>query len=480
MVAQTLNNSGFDVDVLCDDYFHCMAYPEWEYLNLLLKSSEQIKIPRNKVNTNAGEFVRPKWFAQGARNDAVEYLLAKRKLQQKLQDELWAKLLNESLPIELPEKEGETVSDLSHKLNIRKFTFPKLWKISTSLFKNFLKRIVNTTTKKTFFVLARYSKLKYFFIPDFLLRPILTQFYGKQICNKIDELCKYYDEVVLFGPSALWAFLITNQKFSFFEHGTVRYASEKSDLFSFVLHRVYLKSKGILVTNGDVFSTPELLPKAEMIPTIHPIIWYKESFEVQGEEFLLREWSEWQFLQNKKFLFSPVRQDWDAKGVDFYLINLKKIADVFPELEFVFTNWGADLESAKQIVRNVNLDSRVHWIDTMSRPLLATIAMKSFLVLDQMALPHFGSTAPQMLALGVPVASSYNPASTQEIAAEPAPILSIFTLQDLMMHIHNLSSDSYRNEYSVLARSWVEKWHSKDRIVRDFTRLFEIMKGKNV
>ena len=340
--------------------------------------------------------------------------------------------------------------------------------------------ITTTLASKIYSRVARYPKLVDLFIPNFLLRPVLRRFYGKEICTKISNLCKYYDDVVLFGPSALWAFLITSQKFSFFEHGTVRYASEKSDLFSIILHRVYLKSKAILVTNGDAFSTPRLLPNAEMIPTVHPIVWFNESFEVQGDEFLSIEWSIWRELRNRKFLFSPVRQDWDVKGVDFYLINLKKIADEFPELEFVFTNWGADLVSAKQMISDANLDSRVHWVDTMSRPLLATIAMKSFLVLDQMALPHFGSTAPQMLSLGVPVASSYNPASTWEIASEAAPILPILSLQDLILHIRNLYSDFYRTEYSLMAKSWVDKWHSQDRIVRDFTRLFELMEGKHV
>jgi hypothetical protein len=483
LVAQTLNKSGFDVDVLCDDYFHCMSYPEWETQYLLLDPSLQVKIPKEKLERDPSGGHRPKWFAQGHRADAVEYLLAKRKDLRDESDHLWIKLIDQSLPAKHHYSPEFTITSAPRKYSILKFTFPKLWKITINLVENLVDRIfrkiVTVVGHKLYYSANKYSRLVDLMVPDFVLRPLIVKFYGKEICRKIRELCSHYDEIVLFGPSALWAYLIPDQKFSFLEHGTVRYASERSDLLSIVLYRVYLNSRAILVTNGDVFSSPQLLPKATLIPTIHPIVWFEESPEELGHEFLLREWQPWAKICNRKFLFLPVRQDWKAKGVNFYLQNLNVIADEFPELEFVFTNWGADLDAAKQIVGGYNLVDRVHWIDTMSRPVLATIALRSTLVLDQMALPHFGSTAPQVLSLGVPVCSSYDPVSTKEIAIEAAPILPVGSIDDVLSHIRKLSLAENRSEYSISAIRWIKNWHSEDRIVEDFKLLFNAKKGNH-
>ena len=480
LAGQALNKSGFDVDVLCDDYFHCMAYPEWESQYLLLEPSLQTKISREKLEIHSNVYKRPNWFAQGLRVDAVEYLIAKRKNLVTDSERLWIKLIDQSFPNQEHNSQEIASDSASRKYNILKFSFPKLWRIVVNLISRFFTRAVNVLGRKLFYSADRYSHLVDLLVPDIFLRPLIVKFYGKDICSRIEELCTHYDEVVLFGPSALWAYLIPNQEFSFLEHGTVRYASERSDLLSIVLHRVYLNSKAILITNGDIFSSPQLLPKATMIPTVHPIVWFEESPEELGDEFLLREWQPWDRIRNKKFLFSPVRQDWKVKGVNFYLQNLKIIVGEFPELEFVFTNWGADLDAAKEMVNSFHLIDRVHWIDTMSRPVLATIALKSTLVLDQMALPHFGSTAPQVLSLGVPVCSSYDPKSTKEIALEPAPILPVSNIEDLLLHIHNLSSENKRMEYSISAIKWIQKWHNEVRVVGDFKELFKAMKGDYV
>lgn len=479
LIGQILNKAGHDVDVLSDDYFHCMAYPEWENLNLLLSQSEQIKMPCDKITKNNIPYVRPSWFSQGNRNDAINYLISKRDGDLTHAQTIWAKLLQQSFDFQVDEAPNTFETGEKYKYRLANFTFPKLFIISKSILRNIFVRVINFVARKFFIGANVYTRFTKFLVPNFFLRPLVRQFYGRETCEQMRDLCEKYEEVVLFGPSAIWGFLLKGIDFAYFEHGTVRYASEQSDLMSIVLSRVYKECKRILVTNGDVFSTLDALPKAKLIPTVHPLVWISDETQRMADDFLQKEWDQWATLKDKSFLFCPVRQDWDAKGVDFYLRNIEEISQMFPNLEFVFTNWGADLNASKRLLDDSLVNSKCHWIDTMSRPLLITIARKSLLVLDQLALPHFGSTAPQVMSIGIPVVSSYVPDSTKEIAKEAAPIFAIHGIEDLIDHLKFLSDPLNRKNYEKTSIRWIEKWHNDNRILSDFHLLFEINEDKN-
>jgi hypothetical protein len=82
-----------------------------------------------------------------------------------------------------------------------------------------------------------------------------------------------------------------------------------------------------------------------------------------------------------------------------------------------------------------------------------------------MTLPHFGSTAPQALAVGAPVVSNYRSESTKKICEEPAPIYSIKNVHELIEAIAYYQVKKNRVEHEILATKWVEKYHSKVRLL---------------
>ena len=65
----------------------------------------------------------------------------------------------------------------------------------------------------------------------------------------------------------------------------------------------------------------------------------------------------------------------------------------------------------------------LHWTAPFPRRRLLRLLRSVDVLFDQIALPHFGATAPEGIAAGVPVIMSYDPASTRWIIPEPAPIL---------------------------------------------------------
>ena len=74
--AKILNAQGFDCDVVCADYYHIMACPEWEDSDFEGDIHDQFYPDWEAVDL--GGFERPRWFAQGPMRYCIAYLCAKR------------------------------------------------------------------------------------------------------------------------------------------------------------------------------------------------------------------------------------------------------------------------------------------------------------------------------------------------------------------------------------------------------------------
>ena len=101
-------------------------------------------------------------------------------------------------------------------------------------------------------------------------------------------------------------------------------------------------------------------------------------------------------------------------------------------------------------------------------------------VLDQMALPHFGGTALQSLAAGVPVIMSYEPKSTDWIVEEPAPILPAFNPQDVTKQVLKALDKVWLFSFKARAKKWVHEYHHPHRIVTEHIAVYrKILEEKN-
>ena len=74
--ARLLNEAGLDCDVICYDYYHVMACPEWEDSEVSGHYGDQFR-PKWS-DAGFGDFRRPPWFAQGPLKICVDYLISKR------------------------------------------------------------------------------------------------------------------------------------------------------------------------------------------------------------------------------------------------------------------------------------------------------------------------------------------------------------------------------------------------------------------
>ena len=118
-------------------------------------------------------------------------------------------------------------------------------------------------------------------------------------------------------------------------------------------------------------------------------------------------------LGRKHIFLCPVRHDWAVKGTDQYIRAVPEIRKTIgDDFVIIYDQLGSGGRQEPELGRGVgsgSLDLLVGAITAGS----ASAAIKSVdAVLDQLALPCFGGIAPEAIAAGVPVMSSYHPEST--------------------------------------------------------------------
>jgi glycosyltransferase involved in cell wall biosynthesis len=172
-------------------------------------------------------------------------------------------------------------------------------------------------------------------------------------------------------------------------------------------------------------------------------------------------------------LLCPVRHSWDAKRTDVHLHALPLIRKrVKGRVLMLLTEWGEDVARSRELIAELGCGDAVRWLSPLPRISMIKLTRAADVVLDQMALPHFGATAPQALAAGVPVISSYVPESTRWIIAEPAPILPAFSAEQVSDQVIQALDPAWRARYQRTAGRWIDAYHRPRYAVESHLRVY--------
>jgi len=169
-----------------------------------------------------------------------------------------------------------------------------------------------------------------------------------------------------------------------------------------------------------------------------------------------------------RYLFlCTLRHDWSVKGTDNYIRALPGIAkSIGDDFKVLMTKWGADLEASMALARDLGVFDKIEWIDPLPKRALVRTQKSVDVLFDQIALPHFGATAPEAIAAGVPVIMSYDPASTAWLVPEPAPILSAWNADEVVLRVGTALDPAWRAAYRDKAQQWIDRYHNAALVVR--------------
>ena len=255
-----------------------------------------------------------------------------------------------------------------------------------------------------------------------------------------------YDIVQGYGTDVIRPFVAGKRPYLGYEHGTLRDFTMGDDVTHRLTALAYRSADHVFITNGDCLAYAEKLGINRRSPMIHPVDVERHRRDLGGRVAAIRE-----AVQADILLLCPLRHDWVIKGTDVHLRALPMIRDAHPghSVALVLCDWGAQVAESKQLIADLGCTDSVRWLPALGRDDLIAYVRAADVVLDQIALPHFGATAPQALAAGAPVVMSYRPESTAWIVDEPAPILSAFDPTDVAEAVSSRSTQTGGRHSSI-------------------------------
>jgi glycosyltransferase involved in cell wall biosynthesis len=278
-----------------------------------------------------------------------------------------------------------------------------------------------------------------------------------------------YDIVQAYGVDPILPLLAGKSRYVGFEHGTLRDFVRGDNYMHRLTALGYRKAAHVFVTNGDCREHAEWLGIRHYSAMLHPIdVDQHEARDEPAIAALRRSYNA------ELLLFCPVRHDWDVKGTDVHLRALPHIRErLGKRVKLVLAPWGLQLEDSRRLIAELGCSDSVVWLDrALCRVALIRHMQAADVVLDQMALPHFGATAPQALAAGTPVVMSYRPDSTAWIVREPAPICVAFTPDEVADAVVQALDPAWLRDFKLRAKRWVHSHHHHHRLIADHLQVY--------
>lgn len=501
--ARLLNEAGLDCDVICYDYYHIMGCPEWEDADFSGNYGDQFK--PDWVAAGVKDFKRPRWFAQGPVRDCIDYLVARKEGRIREADNRWSKLaaLNGS---RLPKDSGAQVKvflwsvRLQHYLSrigqafrylaasrgitskiagscdagrVAAFSRSEVVRllfawglITVALVVRIggypFRRLMGPDKARLFD--ARVAELVKTFATAYPSRTDNLSAADADMYRQIDyqwrRLFECYDLVQAYATDPILPMLAGKKPYIGFEHGTLRSHTLCDEPVCRLTSLAYNMADHVFITNGDCLEYARKIGVTRYTPMLHPVD-ERRIAQIGGRyEALRRE------LGVRHVFLCTLRHDWTIKGTDQYIRALPELTgSLGRNFRVIMTRWGADLDKSIALAESLGVADLIVWSEPLSRRKLIETLKSSDILFDQIALPHFGATAPEGIAAGIPVIMSYDPKSTEWLVAEPAPILTAHNASEIVAQVLRALDPAWLDDYRQRAAKWFDGHHSSRLVV---------------
>lgn len=501
--ASLMRQAGIECDVLCFDYYHIMACPEWEEADYKGGIRNQFYPNWNKVSL--GHYKRPKWFVQGPLKLCVRYLTARQSGDEHLTNKYW-KLLsysNRTEPIESkdwPRMAMYTVlfgltrwynaltdpARVSRKLrdiegHIRG-QYSRVWKtveIIWPLFKQGLIYLSWALMKLRIIIEKKSCDQEYKNITSNLIKSFKEAFPNRNDQLISDDLIRYkttlwplrkifsfYDLVIGYGIDPIYP-MVADVPYFAMEHGTLRDIPYEADSMGRLTALAYHKAKGVFVTNSDCLNSARNLANNRAIMIPHPYDECLTSSRVEkGETLRLRE----ELLQNLDaniLLFHPTRQDWKQgtgyadKGNDLFFRAFSKLRKSGIKVGIICCMWGRNVSQSRELIESLECSSYVAWYEPMASIAFERMITACDVVVDQFVLGAFGGVLYRALTLGKPVCTYLDESNVSSCYGSIPPVLNCTNEEEIVKSLMNaVNTPGILNTIGNQGKDWMSDHHS--------------------
>jgi hypothetical protein len=480
--AKYLNKAGYECDVLCYDYYHIMACPEWEELDFNFGISDPNNPPW--FDLVKSDYSRPRWFAQGSLSTSIDYLTAKQEGREHEAQNLWQKLCIENRTI----RDEDYLTKQSANTNSN--FFQKLKRLCNDKFLTFIRASIFRKMRTSTFELSlsapaqewvnywidNYSKIKSNDKDE--LRPLdIIGFYDS--LPRLRRLFNNYDIIHGYATDGILS-LLSNKTYLAYEHGTIRSTPFCDSSAGRICRLTYCFANGVAITNADnIVAAKKLkLKNYKFIP--HPI--NEDAFN----NFSLTEKRSHRELYQKKMgaefiVFHPARHHWGGadranwdKGNDVFIRGFANfVHEAKVEAKAIFVEWGQNVKESKLLISRLKIEKNIIWIPPISAKEMAKMIESVDLLADQFYLGAFGSTLPRALACGTPSMIYLDEHLHHWCFDEMPPVINACNEKEvfeglLKAHFDKLWADENFNT----SKEWYAKYHSSKVIIEKLSTAY--------
>ena len=394
--AKFLRRKGVEADVLCYDYTHVMAQPEWEDAEFDEQPDEFA--PRWQ-DCHLNGFQRPTWFIQ-------EQLAGPRG------GKYWFR--------------GQT------RL-MRLFRDPMRW---IQVFPKYLECWKTGSLPRPRFI-------------DVLrVYPSRTWF---------QKWFEGYDLIQAYATEPIHAWMFAPERpYVAFEHGTMREIPFEDSARGRLLTLAYRKAARVLITNPDVIASAQRLglKNFQFIP--HPVdeTKYRPRPTSLRDRLVNRYHTDlilfapsrhnWALKGNGLLIraFARLRKEIRRRAI------------------LILSDWGQEVDRSRALIGALELEPAVIWTPPLNKTKLIDYYNAADVVLDQFTLGVFGTVTPEAMACGKPVVLRFDPKVYEWCYAEMPPVISAKSEEEIFERLMELSKDpGYRAAIGQASREWILKHH---------------------
>lgn len=503
--AKLLNELGFDCDVLCPDYYHIMACPEWEDADFEGTVSDPAAPRWDEVDLRG--FVRPPWFIQGPMWTCIRYLMARRSGHAWRERYWWwvnSRAYGGRLPFAGLRWLWNRTMGLPRALPLFGVLIGLLvaWLIAPGI------GIAAAFLGATVVAFHLHRRLQQFMRErrdrfDFAAQvAVLVAAFRRRLPERADsmtaadlnpfrsatpalrELFAHYDLIVAYATHSILPLLAGKRPFVAYEHGTLRDIPFAPDADGRRTALSYIEADAIYMTNADtVVQTRSLQPDSQRI-----------TFGIHGfDERRLRRWADAlapESARARRFgvdsevrlFFSPARHHW-KEGFDSWLKGNDRVVRAAQQLaakhagrfKVVFVNWGQEVGLTRDLIEDLGVGDHVLWIDPLPKRELWHAYCSADCVIDQFVLPCIGGVTIEVLALGrCPVITHLDSDVMDGFFGSTPPLFNCSTPEQIASAMETVIVDpEAARRVAERSREWLDTYHSHQLVQRTHVRAYE-------
>lgn len=486
--SKLFREAGLESDVICYDYAHIMACPEWEDADFSPDFLDHFAPNWSEVDLHG--FKRPSWFVQGPLLECVDTLLhpsSGRGLSNS--NFYWPRL--EAIrrvskkTIQIFKRIAFSDGLGSAVVNYCYFGRPSSWGSSELLRLVFAVSIMSVVTFIRFLTIpARLFRLekhrKDSIVQDYFKE--LAEAFEREFPERDDKLTvselqpyfsvasiwapllRKYDFVIGYSTDPLLPLLCGVPYFAF-EHGTLRDIPYENSPRGRLTALAYRLSQHVFVTNFDCVPSAQRLAPEKFTVVNHP---YDElhGSNVVGFESLRADYKA--RLDADFLVFHPARQDWvDGTGYadkrnDLLLLAFARLRQRGFRVGLVACEWGANVAESRALLADLGCAANVLWLAPQPVVRFERLCLACDVVADQFKLGSFGGVTFKAMAVGTPVLMRLDEERLRVQYASLPPIINCRTTDEIYLAIENLICDgALLSKIRHDTRKWIRDFHGK-------------------